>query len=204
MLDNEELETAQDTASEAGQEPASLAEKSILFLVMASVLILDHVSQLIVEARLPLNSSWEPVPAISSLFKISHVANTGAAFGIFPGGSLIFTIVAIVVSGAIIFYNSRLPANHQLYRVALGLQLGGALGNLIDRLRIGHVTDFLDFGPVPVFNFADASIFVGVVLLAYLMFQDERRQKVQDKDAPHRPGEEESLQAEASEEQAIP
>lgn len=173
-----------ESSQEVTDRPASVGEKAILFLVMAIVLLVDFLSKLIIENSLELNTSWAPIPELAAFFRITHVSNTGAAFGLFPSGSTLFILVAIGVSIFIIAYNSRLPANHTLYRVALGLQLGGALGNLISRLRIGHVTDFLDFGPWPVFNLADFSIVAGVFLLAYLMLQDQRQDNQSQKIGP--------------------
>jgi signal peptidase II len=89
-------------------------------------------------------------------------------------------LVALLVAAIILLYNYRLPTGHFLFRIALGLQLGGALGNLVDRIRLGHVTDFLDFGPFPVFNLADASIVAGVLVLVFLMLtetQDESEEE---------------------------
>ena len=167
-----------DHPPESGKTRASAAEKSILFIVTAFVLILDHATKLFIEGWLPLNASWSPNEDLAEYFQITHVSNSGAAFGIFPSGSAIFMVVAVVVAVAIVLYNQNMPANSHLYRVALGLQLGGALGNFIGRLRLdGRVTDFFDFGPVPVFNIADASIVVGVIMLALLMFRDQRREQ---------------------------
>jgi signal peptidase II len=154
-------------------EAATWREKGIVFLVMALVLLADHLSKLYVESRLPLNSTWVPFPEWESLFRITHVSNTGAAFGLFQSGNLILSIVAVVVSIVIILYNRHLPAHLYWYRLALGLQLGGALGNLLSRVRVGHVTDFLDFGPVPVFNVADMCIVTGTILLGFLMLIDQ-------------------------------
>ena len=83
----------------------------------------------------------------------------------------------MVVSIGIIIYNARLESGHKLLRLALGLQMGGALGNMIDRLRLGHVTDFMDFGPWPVWNVADLAIVSGTILLVLIMFNDERQEK---------------------------
>ena len=152
---------------------ATWREKGIVFFVMALVLLADHLSKLLVESRLPLNSTWAPFPEWEAIFRITHVSNTGAAFGLFQSGNLILSIVAVVVSIVIILYNQHLPAHLYWYRLALGLQLGGALGNLISRIRVGHVTDFLDFGPVPVFNVADMSIVTGTILLGFLMLIDQ-------------------------------
>jgi signal peptidase II len=183
MTEEATVPSDEDLASEAGEKPASAAEKSILFIVMAGVLLLDYFSKRFIEGWLPLNESWSPSTELADYFQITHVSNSGAAFGIFPSGSGLFMVIAVVVSVAIILYNQSMPANSQLYRVALGLQLGGALGNFIGRLRLdGRVTDFLDFGPVPVFNVADMSIVVGVIMLALLMFRDQRREQKEKSD----------------------
>lgn len=169
-----EEEAVQGAAHGAAEKTSSTAQRSLLLLVAATVIIVDHVSKLYVESWLPLNHSWAPFPELAHLFRITHVTNTGAAFGLFPSGSVFFTVIATVVAVFILIYNYQLPAGQFPLRIALGLQLGGALGNLIDRLRLGHVTDFLDFGPWPVFNLADTSIVAGVVILAVLMLQEQR------------------------------
>jgi signal peptidase II len=92
----------------------------------------------------------------------------------FPQGSLIFTIVAIVVALAIIYYYPQVPKTELALRIALGLQLGGALGNLISRLTVGAVTDFISVGKFPVFNVADSSISIGVAVLLLGMWNEER------------------------------
>ena len=173
--DPSKTEQSEESWQEATDRPASVGEKAILFLVMALVLFADFLSKLYIENSLELNTSWAPIPQLAAFFRITHVSNTGAAFGLFPSGSILFMLVAIGVSIFIIIYTSRLPADQSLYRVALGLQLGGALGNLISRLRVGHVTDFLHLGPWPVFNLADFSIVAGVFLLAYLKLQEQRQ-----------------------------
>lgn len=183
---------------------ASWREKGIVFLVMALVLLADHLSKLFVEDRMPLNSTWVPFPELESLFRITHVSNTGAAFGLFQSGSLVLSIVAVVVSVVIILYNLHLPGHMYWYRLALGLQLGGALGNLLSRMRIGHVTDFIDVGPIPVFNVADMSIVTGTILLGFLMLinepkmnREEESQELPDK------GAEETQHGETSEDQSL-
>jgi signal peptidase II len=173
MLD-ESQEMEQITSSPEPQQPgtppkATWQEQGIVFLVMALVLLADHLSKAYVEGRFPLNSTWAPFPEWESFFRITHVSNTGAAFGLFQSGSTVLSIVAIIVSVIIVIYNRYLPGHMYWYRLALGLQLGGALGNLLSRIRLGHVTDFLDFGPVPVFNLADTSIVTGTILLGFLM-----------------------------------
>lgn len=159
--------------------PASLREKALLLWVGALVLILDQFTKFIVEHMMPLNTMWEPFPEYGHLFRFTHIANTGTAFGLFPGGSLFFGVMAVLVGGAIVIYNLFLPGEQRLLRLALGLQLGGAIGNLLDRIRLGHVTDFLDFSAWPVFNLADTAIVGGVVVLGWMIIQEtlaERRQ----------------------------
>ena len=163
--------------------PVSTRQRAIVLLVAALVIVADHFSKLFVEVHLPLNHTWAPFPELAHLFQFTHVSNTGAAFGLFPGGSLFFTLMAIVVALIIVVYNFGLPGGHILLRVALGLQVGGALGNLVDRLRLGHVTDFLDFGPWPIFNLADTSIVAGVIILAFLMLMEERQPAPMEIDA---------------------
>ncbi|MFZ0545379.1 MAG: signal peptidase II [Candidatus Promineifilaceae bacterium] len=163
------------------ERPSSITDQTLLLIVTAGVILLDHLTKLFIETWLPLNTSWAPWPEYAHLLQITHVSNTGAAFGLFPTGSNLFMLVAILVAGIIIVYNYRLPSGHFLFRIALGLQLGGALGNLVDRFRLGHVTDFLDVGPWPVFNLADASIVAGVIILALLMFL-ESRETAEDND----------------------
>lgn len=174
-MNDDNINSDQVEQSRVDKIPATRSEKAVLFLVMALVLLADYASKIIVENRMALNTTWVPIPELERFFRFTHVSNTGAAFGLFPSGSLLFAAVAIVVSIFIIAYNQALPAKHQLYRVALGLQLGGALGNLLSRVRLGHVTDFFDFGPWPVFNVADLCVVSGVIMLGFLMLLEERQ-----------------------------
>jgi signal peptidase II len=114
-------------------------------------------------------------PWLSPIFRLTYVTNSGAAFGLFQGWSSVFIVIAIVVIVALVWYYLQLSDGEWLVQLALGLQLGGAVGNLIDRLRFGgSVVDFIDlnFWPLkrwPIFNIADSSIVVGVSLLTLLM-----------------------------------
>ncbi len=145
-----------------------------LFGIALLVLLADQVTKWIVRQSLPVNGWWAPVPALSEVFKISHVRNTGGAFGIFPSYSLIFMIVAIAVVAAILLYSRLLSSTRGWIVLSLGLQLGGAAGNLLDRLRFGQVTDFIDISIWPVFNVADSSVVVGTILLGFfILFMEE-------------------------------
>lgn len=174
MIEEVLITEKEGVSVEPEERPSTLVDQTLLLSVTAVVIIVDHVTKLYIETWLPLNSSWQPWPAYGHLFQITHVSNTGAAFGLFPTGSNIFMVVAVLVAIIIVVYNFRLPTGHYLFRIALGLQLGGALGNFVDRIRLGHVTDFMDVGPWPVFNVADASIVAGVIGLVILMLLESR------------------------------
>jgi signal peptidase II len=152
--------------------PLPLWQYALVPLLAGFVILVDQISKRFIEFFLPIYHGWTPIPAFPSL-RLAHTTNTGAAFGLFPANSGIFMIAAVVISIAILYYNFTLPARQTLFRLALGLQLGGALGNLVDRLRLGHVTDFIDYGPW-VFNLADAAIVTGAFVLAWVMWQESK------------------------------
>jgi len=130
------------------------------------VVAVDQWSKYLLRLRLASGETWSPWEWLAPYARLVHSDNTGAAFGIFQDGALFFTIVAILVSAAIIYYFPRVPSDQRALRIALALQLGGAVGNLIDRLlQAGRVTDLISLGSFPVFNLADASISIGVAIL---------------------------------------
>jgi signal peptidase II len=139
----------------------------IIPLVALIVLILDQASKDIVTTRFELNQPWYPISFLRPLFSITYIQNTGAAFGILQNQNLFFTIVAIVVIAVILVYVRTTPQTDPLIALSLGLQLGGAGGNLIDRLHQGYVTDFLYVQHYAISNIADVCISVGVALLAF-------------------------------------
>lgn len=153
--------------------------RSYLFLglVSGAVIALDQYTKWVVRQNLAFGESWMPLDWLSPYARILHWYNTGVAFGLFQNGNTIFTILATLVSLAIIYYFSKVPAEDWTLRLAMGLQLGGALGNLIDRILIGHVTDFISVGTFPVLNIADASISVGVAVLVLGVWLQEKRDK---------------------------
>jgi signal peptidase II len=165
-----------------------------LLLIAGAIVALDQFTKTIVRANLEISDIWVPWSWLGPYARIVHWKNTGAAFGMLPGLSDIFTILAVVVSIAILYYFPRVPREDWLLRLAMCLQLGGAVGNLIDRLTQGWVTDFISVGALPVFNVADASITTGVVLLLLDVWLKERNkpasQAVTNTDpAPDSPGE---------------
>ena len=149
---------------------------SLLPLVALCVVAADQLAKQAVVASLSPGQSWAPVPALERWFSFTMVTNRGAAFGLFQGLGPLFMVVALVVVVVIAVYYWYMPAGYFLVKLSLGLQLGGALGNLLDRLRLGYVIDFIDFKVWPVFNLADVSIVLGVGILAYALLWEPAEQ----------------------------
>jgi signal peptidase II len=146
------------------------------FLVAAGVIAFDQLTKAIIRAELALGESW---PNDDWLVKIRHLTNTGAAFGMLQDAGVFLTFTAVMAIGAIVFYYLYPPFESGLMRAALGLLLGGAAGNLIDRLRFGEVTDFIQFPRYPAFNVADSSITIGLVVIIGFFVLFEGREKKQ-------------------------
>lgn len=152
----------------------------------AGVVVLDQVTKWMVVKAIPL---WGAVTVIPGFFDVSHVRNTGAAFGLFasfaaPWRTWLLNGVATLVFAAVLVYALRTPATEKRVQTGLALILGGAVGNLIDRVTQGFVTDFLHVyvgkHQWPDFNAADSAISIGVVLLAWDAFRSPE-------EAPERP-----------------
>ena len=136
----------------------------LFFAVAVAVLALDQLSKHVVRATLERGEAFpESWPV-----RFVYVTNTGAAFGILQEQNAFLVITTIIGVAAILLYYWYPPFEHAIMTVAVGMLLGGAIGNLSDRLRLGEVTDFIDFPRYPSFNAADSSIVVGVALLVIL------------------------------------
>lgn len=135
------------------------------FLLLAlMVLAIDQLSKYMIRTYFRLNES---LPVIRSVFHLTYVHNPGAAFGLLANNTWVFVGVTVLVAIIILVVYRYLPPDRPLLRLALALMLGGALGNLIDRLRFGYVVDFLDLRIWPVFNLADMAIVIGVIILCW-------------------------------------
>jgi signal peptidase II len=165
----------------------------VLLLVFAGVIVaLDQWTKALVRDNIPLGADWLPswLSWLAPYARIRHTFNTGAAFGLFQQGSLIFAILAVLVSVLIISYFPSVSRRDWWLRLALGLQLGGALGNLVDRIfRGGQVTDFISVGNFAIFNVADSCITVGVIILVIGVWITERREAKAKKQQPEAPSE---------------
>ena len=157
-----------------------------LLAVFAGLIItVDQVTKFLVRTRLPVQGVWSPWPWLTPYARVVHWYNSGVAFGMFQGMNGVFVVLAILVSLAIVYYFPRVPRQDWALRLALGMQLAGAVGNLIDRIQFGHVTDFISIGNFAVFNVADASISVGVaILILAVWIQDMKKKKESTTAAP--------------------
>ena len=149
---------------------AFLSRNAYVLALVAFVFALDQLTKLAVIQALVLGESWPR----EGFFRITRVANSGSAFGLFGGQNLVLTIASLGGVGLILWF-FRAAEQRLLLRLSLALLLAGAMGNLVDRVVNGHVTDFIDIGPWYIFNVADSAIVVGVVILAVTaLFSQER------------------------------
>jgi signal peptidase II len=149
-----------------------------LLLIASIIVILDQITKYLIRKYLAVGEMWAPADWMLDYVRLLHTNNTGAAFGIFKNANPVFMGLAVIVSGAIIYYYSRIPAEEKVVRFALSLQLAGAVGNLIDRIIFGTVTDFISVGKFAIFNIADSSITVGVIILLIAILWQERQDKL--------------------------
>ena len=142
----------------------------IVIFPLAAILVvaIDQFTKTWIRSSLDIGQS---IPE-TGFFRLTHIRNSGAAFGLFQGQSELLTIVALAGIAVLLLYaflaHRRLPFTNSVFiKIALGLILGGTVGNLIDRLRFGYITDFVDVSIWPAFNAADSAIVVGVILFVY-------------------------------------
>ena len=174
----------------------ALKSYSVLIPIAGLLIALDQWTKSIVRQNLNLGEMWMPLEWLSPFARIVHWYNTGVAFGMFQDKNFLFSILALAISVFLIIFYPKLTEDDWFLRIALGMQLGGSLGNLIDRLgmnqgwsvgnlidriRIGHVTDFISIGNFPVFNIADASISVGVAVMIVGLWLEDRKEKQKKK-----------------------
>ncbi|GAB4415952.1 MAG: hypothetical protein Kow002_01440 [Anaerolineales bacterium] len=153
-----------------------------LFIPAGALIALDWWTKQLVRKHIPFGTSWLPEDWawLQETFQIRlvHWENSGAAFGMFQGGSMVFTVLAFIVIGVIVYYFGFVEPEDWLLRLGLSMQLAGAAGNLISRLTTdGKVTDFIAVGAFPVFNVADASITVGTGILLLGVWLSEKRER---------------------------
>jgi signal peptidase II len=150
-----------------------LQRLTVSLLVATGVLFADQITKGLAETVLPMHPD-QSVAIAGDAVRLTYVANRGAAFGILQERTAFFVLVGLGVIAVILASYRYFPVSGTLLNLALGLQLGGAIGNLVDRVRYGYVVDFIDVSVWPVFNLADSAIVVGVAILAFRLLQRER------------------------------
>lgn len=176
-----------------GLAPVSVARRSLaaqpihwigLAAIALAAIVADQLTKHVVARQLPLDDETK----VLGPFSIHHVQNSGIAFGFFASATaVVIVLTAIAVVWMVVFF-ARSGARHPLLPVAVGLLIGGSVSNLADRVRLGHVTDFLDLRYWPAFNLADSFIVIGVaMLLGALVSADRAPRRRRFGDAPSRP-----------------
>ena len=172
--------------------PVSSAQRSLaagrrqwlaLLAVASAAILADQLTKQIVGRTLALGESVD----ISGPFTVHHVQNSGIAFGLFASRTGVVIVVTGAAVGLMLWFFARSGRRHPILPVALGLVLGGSIANLVDRVRLGHVTDFLDFVAWPAFNLADTFIVIGVAMLFGALVLADRPDRIhgaRDGDSP--------------------
>lgn len=169
------FELAREAPPPARASRRGLRRVALSILTAVGVLAADQATKWLAQTYLTQQPD-QSVSIAGDLLRLTYVANRGAAFGILQNQTVFFVVVGVAVVGVIVASYRYFPVDGYLLNLALGLQLGGAIGNLIDRLRHGFVVDFVDFAIWPVFNVADSSIVIGVGILAlHLLRQPDTR-----------------------------
>ena len=161
-----------------------------LFVIAGLILVLDQITKILVQYSIPFESSYfapDRVTIIEDFFYLVHIGNKGAAWGMFSEYSGVLTLLSFAVLLFIFCFRKQLELHRGTVQIAFGLLIGGILGNLIDRIRVGHVIDFIDihlpftlpyilpYGRWPAFNIADSAIVVGMLFYLLLSLSDTKK-----------------------------
>ncbi|WP_253250645.1 signal peptidase II [Orenia metallireducens] len=139
-------------------------EAMLIFVAFLVIILLDQFTKYLVLTNFNLGDS---IPIIQNVFHLTYVQNRGAAFGILQDQLPFFIIITLAVLALLFYFYRQLPLGSSWNKAALGMALGGTIGNFIDRVRLGFVVDFFDFRVWPVFNIADSAIVVAVIIFSY-------------------------------------
>ena len=157
--------------SSEGSKKAGFSKTVILLLTALTILVADQLTKALVVANLAVG---EQARLLGDLVQVWHAQNRGAAFSLFQGGTVVFLIVSVLSIGMVAYFHRSLRDRSLWLHVVLGIVLGGTLGNFIDRLRQGYVTDWLSIGigdtRWPTFNVADSSVVIGIGILVVYLF----------------------------------
>ena len=128
-------------------------------LLALFIVIMDQVSKFYIQTHMALGMS---IPILQNVFHITYILNPGAAFGLLENQTTFFVVIAVFMVLVTIYFYPKIPKQYKLLRLGTGLMVGGAMGNVIDRIKTGYVVDFFDFRIWPIFNIADVGIVCGV------------------------------------------
>ena len=161
-----------------------------LLNIAGLICVLDQITKVLIQYSIPFESSYFPpdrVTIIENFFYLVHIGNKGAAWGMFSEYSGILTLLSFAVLFFIYYFRKQLELQRGSVQIAFGLLIGGILGNLIDRIRVGHVIDFIDihlpftlpyilpYGRWPAFNIADSAIVIGMLFYLLLSLSDTKK-----------------------------
>lgn len=179
----------EDLPDKTGRSTNALKDTLTLILWSGVIIVLDTWTKTLVNRQIPVGGAWLPESLTKYLmyFRITHVHNKGTAFSMFAGAdqiNLIVSALAVVVAVFILVIYPRIDASDRALRVAVVLQLGGTVGNLISRIQYGYVLDFISVGNFAVFNIADASLVVGASLMVLAVILEEIRERKLARQSP--------------------
>ncbi len=157
--------TGEVSAAQSSRKGRAWYRDWLLLTTIGAVLLADRLTKFAIKGALQIGESWPS----EGFVRLTHGENTGAAFGLLPNQTLFLIIASIAAIGFLAYFYRAYALPRPILRLAIGLQLGGAFGNLFDRVAFGAVTDFIDVGWWPIFNIADSSICVGMATLIIVM-----------------------------------
>lgn len=143
-----------------------------MLLIILGVVLADQIAKYYIASTMTLGLSLAVIP---NVFHLTYILNPGAAFGILENQRWFFILIAVSMLGMVMYYYPKLKKEGAVMRFGTALLAGGAVGNLIDRIKTGYVVDFLDFRIWPIFNIADMGIVVGVGMMMYALFFLKRK-----------------------------
>jgi signal peptidase II len=145
-------------------------------VIILAVIILDRVTKFLLQHAM---AEGESIPIIPGILHCTYILNPGAAFGLLEYRRVFFIAITVIAIVAVIVFRRRIAAEDRLTQTGMAFFIGGAVGNLIDRIQTGYVIDFIDFRIWPIFNVADIFICTGVGLILWSMIRNEQTQKIQ-------------------------
>ena len=160
------------------QAPTCHLQSALPLGVALATITIDQLAKAVVVLALGPAESSHVMELVGGVLSVEYVENRGAAFGLFRGQGAVLSLVALAILGGLVVYYRRVEAPSAWLAAAVGLVAGGAVGNLVDRIRLGYVVDFLAVGPWPKFNVADSAITVGVLLLAWRVLLPDQPARV--------------------------